>query len=65
MQSAQLRSVYYAVKDGRDGNTVCTSWEEVRAVSAETDEFCPTDASPPIAQFQVQVGTKTQIPPRT
>lgn len=39
MPQSQLRFVYYAVKDGRDGNTVCTSWEDVRAISAETNEL--------------------------
>jgi hypothetical protein len=33
MHPSQSRAIYYAVKGGRDGDTVCTSWEDVRAVS--------------------------------
>lgn len=36
---------YFAIKNGRDGSTICTSWEEVNVASSEaTDsEFCSTD----------------------
>ena len=37
MDRSQLRPLYYAVKGGRDGNTVCTSWEDVRVVLAQAD----------------------------
>ena len=48
MRTSQLRTIYYAIKDGRDGNTVCTSWEDVRVASAETVSFIPL-TPPPIA----------------
>lgn len=45
MHPSQLGRTYYAVKDGRDGNKICTSWEDVRTPLTEPTELSPTDAS--------------------
>ena len=41
MQASQLRRIYYAVKHGRDGNTVCITWDDVRGIFAEDQEISP------------------------
>ena len=46
---SESRPTYYEVKNGRDGNTIRTSWADVRATSTETDESCPTHTLLPIA----------------
>jgi hypothetical protein len=45
MHPSQLRPTYYAVKDGRDGNKICTSWNDVRTVLTETAELSLADAA--------------------
>lgn len=49
MDPSQPCPVYYAVKGGRDGSSVCTSWEDVRDILTETKEFYPTNTPSPIA----------------
>jgi hypothetical protein len=49
MDSSQINPTYYAVKNGRDGSAIWTTWENVRAISIETNEFRPTDTPLPIA----------------
>ena len=44
MHPSRLHTTYYAVKDGREGNSICTSWDDVRVALTESTELAPTDS---------------------
>lgn len=62
MHPSQLRRTYYAVKDGRDGNKICTSWEDVRTLLTEAAQLSPTDAPSAITTVSSSGGARLLLP---
>lgn len=62
MHPSQLRSTFYAVKGGRDGNKICTSWEDVRTALTEPLQRSLTDAPSAITTVPGSGGPQLQIP---